>query len=643
LLINRLHILAGDKAEDRSKVWVSPVANADIYVDYQNRGTADRKISLKALQSVKIADPNDQDMSGSVIWATLPDSGPTGDPVDIAAAWGQDPAISFPHQPISMDLGTVVVPMTTIKVAKIVDKVSASAGDQLTYTIRVSNVGQREIPANKLRIFDTLDKFTSYVAKSTTYEGAAAGIALTAVTDDSATGSTPFPLDGEGYLIPVKLPRRGGTADIKFRVTLESATTINGSVDAVVNQGYLKQQFGGHLPFQAVTTLDYSPAISIDNTVYIGQTSQNDCAKAVEYVEDSVGMPVSYCLKITNTGKSHLTNIKLVDEALSYSADVPGILAPGASNTILVAGNITNTPFSNTATVTGTPSLSTGVAIRGASEVTASDPSSIGKIAPQPRVSIMNTVYLGSDAGASCSSKGVEYVESLVGKDVVYCFLVKNEGNTVLVDAVLDNAELGLQDTVSIGTLAPGASKLVPVPKKIEISLVNNAKVTAFPADKDGNVISNLSPVTATDPSSVGKLSFVASIKIENTVYLGNDNGAKCGTPAAVEYVGDFYAKPVTYCIKVINTGNSHLSSIVIDDKELNFTDKSIGILAPTQSVMLSVPRTINGSLKNFATVTANPVTSTGDDIPDLADVTATDPSEVGQLANNAKIGTFCM
>jgi hypothetical protein len=96
----------------------------------------------------------------------------------------------------------------------------------------------------------------------------------------------------------------------------------------------------------------------------------------------------------------------------------------------------------------------------------------------------------------------------------------------------------------------------------------------------------------------------------------------------------------VTYCIKVINTGSSHLNSVFIGDKELNFTDKSIGLLAPTQSVMLSVPRTITGPLKNFATVTANPVTSTGEDIPDLADVTATDPSEVGQLANNAKIGT---
>jgi uncharacterized repeat protein (TIGR01451 family) len=615
------------------------VANADIYVDFQNRGTFDQKIALKALQSVKIADPTDQDMSGAVIWATVPNSGPTGDPVDIAAAWGQDPAVSLTHQSISMDLGTVVVPMTTIKVTKIVDKLSAYAGDQLAYTIRVSNVGQREVAANTLRIFDTLDKFTSYVAKSTTYESAAAGIALTSVVDDSAAGSTPFPLDGAGYLIPVRLPRRGGTVDVKFRVTIASATTINGSVDVVMNQGYLKPSFGGNLPFEATTTLDYSPAIGIDNKVYIGETSQSNCAKAVEYVEDFVGTPVTYCLKITNTGKSYLTNLKLVDEDLSYNADVPGNLAPGESTSVMIARNITKSPFSNVATVTGTPSLSTGQLVRGASDVTASDPSSIGIIAPRPRVSIMNTVYLGSDAGASCSSKGVEYVEALLGKDVVYCFLVKNEGNTVLVNAVLENAVLGLHDSVSIGTLAPGASKLVPVSKKVEKSLLNNAIVTASPADNRGNVIAELSSVTATDISSIGKLSFTAGVKIENTVYLGNDNGAKCGTPAAVEYVADLFAKPVNYCIKVINTGSSHLSSILIDDPELNFTDTSIRMLAPAQSVTLSIARTITGPLKNFAAVTANPVTSTGEDIPDLSDVTDKDPSEVGQLANNAKIG----
>jgi hypothetical protein len=54
----------------RSVVWITPVGNADIYVDYENTGNPTKIPSIGRLQSIKITDPFDNDMSGAVIFAT---------------------------------------------------------------------------------------------------------------------------------------------------------------------------------------------------------------------------------------------------------------------------------------------------------------------------------------------------------------------------------------------------------------------------------------------------------------------------------------------------------------------------------------------------------------------------------------------
>ena len=82
--------------EERSVVWITPVQNADIYVDYNNTGNpADYKMfPTPQLTSRKFADKSDSDMSGAVIFATQSGTGIYGTPVDIAAAWGQNSEVS---------------------------------------------------------------------------------------------------------------------------------------------------------------------------------------------------------------------------------------------------------------------------------------------------------------------------------------------------------------------------------------------------------------------------------------------------------------------------------------------------------------------------------------------------------------------
>jgi hypothetical protein len=67
----------------RSVVWVSPIEDADIYVDYQNDGIVDDTYQMDYLNSQVIHDSADKDMSGAVIFAARRDSGPTGPQVNL--------------------------------------------------------------------------------------------------------------------------------------------------------------------------------------------------------------------------------------------------------------------------------------------------------------------------------------------------------------------------------------------------------------------------------------------------------------------------------------------------------------------------------------------------------------------------------
>ena len=72
--------------------------DADVYVDYNNTGVAaeyKKYSSVKQFTSMRLVDKSDSDMSGAVIFATVPGTGTSGTPVNLAAAWGQNPDVSL--------------------------------------------------------------------------------------------------------------------------------------------------------------------------------------------------------------------------------------------------------------------------------------------------------------------------------------------------------------------------------------------------------------------------------------------------------------------------------------------------------------------------------------------------------------------
>jgi uncharacterized repeat protein (TIGR01451 family) len=349
-----------------------PIQDADIYIDFQNKGLNFTNYTVKALASIRVSDPIDKDMSGASIFAVKPGTGRNGQPVDIAVAWGQDPLLAnaAPDWEKSMDLGTAVLPLSIINVAVLENKQSVNAGEEIEYTIRISNSGQKHVYANNLTLVDTLDSEVTYVSGSAVMITKAGNV--TAV-QDSSTG-TPFPFDGTGYVIPIDIARRGAYIDFVFKVMVNAM--LSSAKENVLNNGILKKLYdGSQSAFEVKAKIDYSPAIKVKNLVAQGADGSM-CQYGEELVEGKNGTDVVYCFNITNTGDSYLSNIVVMNAELMYSNNSIPILAPGASTMIGVVSKI-SANLTNQVSVTAKPTLNVGTLIYGENDVTATDGSSV--------------------------------------------------------------------------------------------------------------------------------------------------------------------------------------------------------------------------------------------------------------------------
>ncbi len=204
-------------------VWVTPVKNTTIYVDYNGDrlgsvtdplgGKCDASYSAAALQVLRLFDP-DKDQTGMRVY--------TVDGTLIAGAWGQDPATAGPGNPY-LDAGTTIpafpVPIIRKSSAIAIDANTSglSIGDTLEYSITMDNAGL--VALGNILVIDALPAQVTYVANSSSRDGVAIA--------DNTTG-TPFPLDAAGINIPILA--RGQTTTFKYRAVINAAGSINNTV-----------------------------------------------------------------------------------------------------------------------------------------------------------------------------------------------------------------------------------------------------------------------------------------------------------------------------------------------------------------------------------------------------------------------------
>ena len=100
--------------------------------------------------------------------------------------------------------------------------------------------------------------------------------------------------------------------------------------------------------------------------------------------------------------------------------------------------------------------------------------------------------------------------------DVTYCLNVTNTGDTYLNSILINDIALAFSQPLT-KCFAPGASQLIPLPGKVKANLTNTAIVTANPVLQDGTDIADIADVTSSDSSAVEKITFVASIAIDNS------------------------------------------------------------------------------------------------------------------------------
>jgi hypothetical protein len=280
------------------------------------------------------------------------------------------------------------------------------------------------------------------------------------------------------------------------------------------------------------------------------------------------------------------------------------------------------------AVVSGSPSLKDGANIPNVPDVTAKDPSSVKLTAHQPTINIENTVYIGSDAGASCEESKLVVVSGYPKTNVVYCLQVLNTGDSHLINVQIVDTELKVNDN-SIKLLGPGESKVISVSGMISGNLTNTAKVTALPALADGTAIPLTSPVSDSDTSGVTQLAYSPAIKIDNVIGLGHGSDS-CAN--ARDLVDGFMGDDISYCFIVTNTGDTYLSKVSIVDDAIDYTVVLPFGLAPGETIVSSYPSAISGDIINVAVVTATPANEDLSPIDGLKNVVSEDPSQTNKF-----------
>ena len=573
---NTSQINGGNSGDNRSTVWVTPTEDARIFVDYDGDGTADDSFDLDRLESVRVSDPTDNNMSGAIIWAV--DQATGNDTVDIAVAYGQDPETRA-SESVSLDLGTVIPPLPELESAKLVSLSNDadgdgvySSGDTVTYTIVVANSGRVDVGAGGyviddfgVPVFDTTTEGDgqgplTYVAGSARVDFAPyAGGDVVSISDD-ALGATLFPLDGAGWA-STRTIAAGDVHLLRFEAKIKDFDDLAPGTTSFTNEGAMVANGLGLLDeFSVTRELSFTPDVNIekytngvDVTSGAGPTLANGSAVTWTYV-------------VTNTGNTALANVVVTDDqegtitSFTGDTDNDGILDLSEAWTFTKTGTAQNGAYVNLATVAGDAAYADAVGgqavlvpvANGGATVTDTDAS---RYVGVQTGAITGTVF--DDANADGQEEGL----GIAGATVELLDAGGNVVGTTTADANGDYAFTGLLPAdYAVRFQTPGG--------RFDAVSPQNQGADATDSDADaGTLTTGLITVPAGVTVSDIDQGFYTqnptnpAIDIEkftNSVDVASGNGPDLLVGSAVTW---------TYVVK--NTGDAALANVsVVDDQE---------------------------------------------------------------------------
>ncbi|MEM7131453.1 MAG: hypothetical protein AAF702_34380 [Chloroflexota bacterium] len=344
-----------------------------------------------------------------------------------------------------------------------------------------------------------------------------------------------------------------------YQCTLPSATNSFTNVAVVTGDPVL----GG----PPVTATDTAEVIVILPAIDITKTPDNQTVVQ--------GTPVTFTIRVENTGTVTLTNVTVSDPLVSDCDRTFAQLIPGGVEEYSCQLDSVQLAFTNVASVTGTPPLG--------DDVSDQDDAVVGIVLP-----------------------GLEIIKSpdlqltLPNGSVNFTITVRNTGNSMLTNVTVTDP-LAPDCNQEIDNLGPGlVSEYVCTLNNVQSDLTNTASVSGQSPNGD----------TLTDEDTAAVVVVIPSIAIDKRVAQSE---VQPGEDAL-------------FTIVVTNTGTVVLNNVVVSDTLAPGCNRDIGTLAPTNSFTYDCTLSnIQASLINVADVVGVP--PLGPSVTDQDDATVTVPS----------------
>ncbi len=493
----------------------------------------------------------------------------------------------------TVEVGNYVDVAPAIDVAKTASRTKVVAGDTVTYTYVVTNVGDT-----------ALDQITAVDDKislaGVTIPALGVGESYTFEVSGAISVDTTNRVDVEGHdayghvvsdwdtaTVTVVMPGveidktvnhehilSGGAVEYTYLVTNTGDSDL---MDVHVTDDKLGDiGMIGSLAAGASATLTASTTLAVD-THNIGtvmaldefENPYSDTDDAMVWVHNPSisivksadpgvimsGENVTYTYLVTNTGDITLYNISVEDDILGPIGIIP-MLAPGASDTVQTIEPI-DADVVNVGTATGWYGE-----IDSDFYGYVDDTSSAAVDVIDPSISIVKTPSMS---------------RIVLGSEVTYTYTITNTGDVTLFDVETEDDKLGALGVIA--ELAPGEVRVIE--RTVELTETTVNIVTTTGMDMYEHVVSDLDEATVevVDPD-------VSIVKTAApTVILSGED--------------------VTYTYLVTNTGDYPLDTLVVDDDVLGAVG-TIPLLAPGESDTLSLVAAVAVDTTNVATVTAH-------------------------------------
>lgn len=226
-LKEQVHVSVGDVCREAncqgqpstSCLWITPDADADIVIDRRHIGSGYDIVEAKELESVEL---QMEELSGAIVFATEKGSGVGGFGVNIAGAWGRNPAVPNENHSRggpSFKGGVTLLPYDVFGKSTKKGPGTVKAGEQIDYEIVIENLGPLEYGPGEFNILDELPFGLTYIEGSLEYSSTAGSTWET--LDNDLTGNSIYQLDEGGLPGPYLLPAHGGVHMIRYSTLTE--------------------------------------------------------------------------------------------------------------------------------------------------------------------------------------------------------------------------------------------------------------------------------------------------------------------------------------------------------------------------------------------------------------------------------------